>query len=438
MPIKESTKLHSKGFIRFIELIIFSFILFVLLVPNFFHYSNKNEWSEVNTLILCNDLLYSLERNKTFDDVLNPFVENSDFSGEHQKDLELLNNITEKVFPVAVDFEYEIKNVAPYKILIGCNCTEIQKKWLKEKILTPSYPFVDNSIDHISLSNLNDSKYDLFIIFGEVNLSKPAIKSNITAMLKRGKGLVLIRNFSSEPDDFTKKLFDIELSGSGLSTNNLNFNNLSNPKTARIAKRFVNNLIRINTSDGQGQINLKNMSFKINATRDNVSIENCTPSCIGEGMNCSISIANTNIILYQIDPLPMHWTTGDEEWIDIKISADGSNPRDYTFRDTFPANIGKNKSTILSDGSKAAANIKVLESYSNSYENEPRTFWIYDYNQTRDDLNLLLKTGIIWASGEHYFVFDKKIMNKRNYCQYFYSGVDGNNIPFLVKLYFFG
>lgn len=437
MLIKESTTLHSKGFVRVIEIIIFSFILFVLLMPNFFYYSDTNGWSKVNTLILCNDLLYSLERNKTFDDVLNPFIENSKFKQEHDRDIELLNNITEKVFPVAVDFDYEIKNVAPYEILIGCNCTEIQKKWLEEKILTPSYPFVDNSIDPVSLSNLNDSKYDLFIIFGEVNLSKPAIKSNITAMLKKGKGFVLIRNFLSEPDQFTKNIFGIELSGSGFSTNDLKFNNLSNPKTAGIAKRFVNNLIRINLSDGQGQINLKNMSFKINATRENVSIENCTPSCIDEGENCSISIANTNITLYQIDPLPEHWTTGDEEWIDIKISGI-SNPRDYVFYDTFPTNVNKNNYTILSFGTNAIVNARVLENYSNSYENEPRIFWIYDYNKTRDDLNLLLKTGIIWASGEHYFVFDRKITDKRNYCQHFYSGINGNNIPFLVKLYFFG
>ena len=34
--------------------------------------------------------------------------------------------------------------------------------------------------------------------------------------------------------------------------------------------------------------------------------------------------------------------------------------------------------------------------YSKFYEDSPRMFWIYDYNKSRDDLNLLLKTiGII-------------------------------------------
>ncbi len=429
MLIKESTRIYNKGFIRVVEVVIFSFVLFVLLMPTFFYYSDTNEWGEVNNLLLCNDLLYSIERNNTFDSILNPFVENLKFGQEHDKDIELLNNITEKVFPVAIDFEYEIKNVAPYEISIGCNCTQTQINWLSKEILTPSYPTAEFSIEQVSLNNLS-SKYDLFIIFDDVNLSKPAIKSNITAMLERGKGLVLIRNFFSEPDNFTQELFGIDFSGVGYSINNLEFSNLSTPKTGRIAKRFINNLIRINTSGpgDTGKIHLKNKTYDVNVSGDSVNITNCS-SIISEGESCIID-GVTNITLFQIDPL-------FKNWIDIKISA-LSNPRNYIFMDDFSTNVNENNYTILSGGSKAAANTRVLESYSQSYENEPRTFWTHNYNRTRDDLNLLLKTGIIWASGEHYFVFNRKITDKRNYCQHFYSGLDGNNIPFLVKLYFFG
>jgi hypothetical protein len=380
---------------------------------------------------LCNDLLYSIERNNTFEEILNPFVENLNFKEEHDKDIELLKNITEKVFPVAIDFEYEIKNVAPYEISIGCNCTQSQINWLSKEILTPSYPTAEFPLpEQISLNNLS-YKYDLFIIFDEINLSKPDIKSNITAMLKKGKGFVLIRNFSSV-DSFTKEIFGIDLSGGGSSPKELKFNNLSNSKTAGIAKRFVNNLIRINTSGpgNTGELHLKNKTYDINVniSGNNINITNCS-DCLRENETCTIS-GIANITLFQIDPL-------FKNWIDIKISGT-SNPRDYGFYDTFPTNVDKNNYTILSDGSKAAANARILEDYSISYENEPRTFWIYDYNRTKDDLNLLLKTGIIWASGEHYFVFNRKIINKRDYCQHFYSGLDGNNIPFLVKLYFFG
>lgn len=433
MVIKESTKSYNKGFIRVIEIVIFSFILFVLLMPTFFYYSNINDWNKANGLLLCNDLLYSIEKNKTFDNVLNPFVENSDFSGEHQKDLELLKNITDRVFPVAVDFDYEIKNIAPYEISIGCNCTQSQIDWLNKEILTPSYPTVKFPIKQVSLNNLS-SEYNLFIIFDKVNLSKPNIKSNITAMLKKGKGFVLIRNFLSDPDQFTKELFGIDFSGVGFSTNNLSFNNLSTPKTAGIAKRFINNLIRINLSNGKGILQLRNERFEINATKNHVNISDCS---LSQGDSCILS-GIANITLFQIDPLDIDWVRADfEEWIDLKISGT-SNPRDYSFYDTFPLNVNKNNYTILSFGTNAATNAKILKKYSKSYENEPRTFWIYDYNQTKDDLNLLLKTGIIWTSGEHYFVFDKKITDERNYCQHFYSGLDENNIPFLVKLYFFG
>ena len=108
MLIKKST---SKGFIRIIEIIIFSSILFVLLLPNFFYYSDVNEWSEVNNLIICNDLLYSIERNKIFDEVLDPFVKNLDIDTEHQKDLKLLKNITENVFPVFTDYELSLIHI---------------------------------------------------------------------------------------------------------------------------------------------------------------------------------------------------------------------------------------------------------------------------------------------------------------------------------------
>ena len=424
---------YSKGFIRVIEIIIFSVILFFLIIPTFFYYSEENDWGEINNLILCNDLLYSMERNKTFDNILNPFDEDLGFYEEHEKDLELLRNITEKVFPVVFDFEYEIKNVAPYKISIGCNCTSGQITWLNNTILTSSYPTAEFNIEPIALSNLsanlsefNASKYDLFIIFGEKDLS--TYQSNITAMLELGKGFVLIRDFSSAPDIFTEEIFGIDYSGGVSSIRELKFNDLSTPRTAGIAKRFVNNLVRIDTSGigNTGEIQLKDETYGVDVSGTKVNITNCSP-IISEGQTCTITGVG-KISLSMIGP--------SDNWIDIKISG-VSNPRDYRFYDTFPQTVNKNEYTILSYSTKTGANARVLESYSNSYETEPRTFWIYDYDKNDDDLNLLLKTGIIWASGEHYFVFDRKITDKRNYCQHFYSGMGGNNIPFLVKLYFF-
>jgi len=420
----------AKGFIRIIEVVIFSFILFVLLMPTFFHYSDINDWSKANSLLLCNDLLYSIERNGTFNDVLitDPFTDGNNLMKEHKKDIDLLHNITEKVFPVFVDFEYEIKNVAPYNISIGCNCTENEKEWLEEKILTPNYPTVEFDILRVSLNNLS-STCDLFIIFGDENLS--LYKSNITSLLRKRKGFVLIRNFSSEPDSFTKELFGINYSPAPgpFPEEDLTFTNLSNKRTAGIAKRFINNLIRINTTGGTGKLHLKNKTYDVNISGNFVNITNCSKT-ISEGETCTIS-GVANITLYQIDPL-------SKDWIDIKIASYNTNKRNYIFRDNFPKTVEKNNYTILSSGTNSGANARVLKNYSNSYENEPRVFWIYDYDKNKDDLNLLLKTGIIWASGEHYFIFNKKIPEKRDYCMHFYSGLRGNNIPFIVKLYFFG
>ncbi len=428
----------GKGFVRVIEIVIFSFILFVLLLPNFFYFSDVNDFSKTNNLALCNDLLFSIEINKIFDDVLitDPFTDSEKIREEYEADKELLLNITEKVFPLTVDFEYEIKNVASYQISIGCNCTTEQIRWLEQKILTPSYPTAEYAITGIALSNLS-ATYDLFIIFNENNLSE--YKQNIEGMLEKGKGFVLIRNFSSEPDQFTKEIFVINYSASLASEEELKFNNLSRPETARIAKRFVSNLIRVDThyiNDNEGTLNLKNESYfvKQNSTENCTYIQNCS-DCLYEGETCT-TLNMANITLYQIDPLIFN-STRVKEWIDIKISGI-SNKRDYTFKDSFLQTVEKNNYTILTDGNYGASNARTLDEYSSEYKNRPRVFWIYDYNKEKDDLNLLLKTGIIWASGEHYFVSNKEIPAKVDSCIHFYSGLRGNNIPFLVKLYFWG
>jgi hypothetical protein len=95
------------------------------------------------------------------------------------------------------------------------------------------------------------------------------------------------------------------------------------------------------------------------------------------------------------------------------------------------------KSTVLSDGTSAIANA-ALGGYSISYETEPRRFWIYQYDSSQDDLNLMLKTGIMWSSGEHFFLFKKAIPDKRIVATHFYTGLNGNNIPFSVSLYAWG
>ncbi|MGC9310830.1 MAG: hypothetical protein ACP5E4_03870, partial [Candidatus Aenigmatarchaeota archaeon] len=114
-------------------------------------------------------------------------------------------------------------------------------------------------------------------------------------------------------------------------------------------------------------------------------------------------------------------------------------PRDYAYFDRVPFRISKSGSTVLTDisGTYAFANARVLD-YSTGYETLPRTFWIYDYDRTKDDLNLLLKTGIIWSSGEHYFVFGKTVPGRRTVATHFYTELNGNGIPFMVKLHIWG
>jgi len=416
---------NKKGFIRMVEILIFSFILFVLLLPNFFYYPKQNDWRKINSYLLCNDLLYSLGKSNLLDDILitDPITDGFDLDKQHKLDIEKLKNITERIFPITTGYEYEIKNIAPFEISIGCNCTQTQLDFLKTKILTPSYPTAKFNLKQLSIENFSLTNYDLYIIFGEKNLS--LYRQSLISILNRGNGLVLVRNFTSQPDGFTKDLFGISYSSSTTSLTNLSFNNLSNPMTARIAKRFIMNLIRINTPNSEGKLYLRDKEYNVSIGLC-VNITNCS-SCINEGESCTIPKV-ANITLYQIDPLA-------DSWVDLKISGI-SNPRNYIFKDNFLKSVSKNRYTILSSNGYTGANARILNNYSLSHETRPRVFWIYDYNKNKDDLNLLFKTAIIWASGEHYFVFNNTIPRIRNSCKHFYYGLRGNNIPFLIKLYY--
>lgn len=417
--------MSGKGFIRIVEVVIFSYILFVLLVPTFFHHYEVNDWPEIQHYLLCNDMLYALEKNKTFDDVFNPFTPNMDFYSKYLENQEYLRNITEATFPIALDVNYEVKNVAPYKISIGCNCSASQVNWLKEKILTPSYPPVEYELGNTSLSDLSDFDYDVLLIMNSNSLS--GYEPGITELLDEGKGVVLVRDFSSNPDSFTQQVFDISYLGGTSSNEDLGFENFSKTITSGISKRMIGNLIRVGTFGGSGTLYLKDSSYSVTVNSDNVVIQGCSGS-IEEGGSCTLG--DVEITLFMIDEF--------SNWIDLRLSGI-SNPREYNFNDEFLRSVGITNSTVLSYGSYSGANANVLEEYANSYATRPRTFWMYEFDRTRDDLSLLFKTGLIWASGEHFFVFeeDETVLGKSSTCQHFYSGLNGNNVPFVVKLYFY-
>jgi hypothetical protein len=422
---------RGRGFIRVFEAVLFTFLLFGILIPNFFRYYDPNDWASAKNKMAAQDMLFALEKNQTFDEVFAPDSRSSGLSIDILKEIfaEGLKNNTEKAFPASYDFEYEVKNVPPSRISIGCLCNESDIDWLKSKILTPSHTTSEFSITHIAPNNLSDS-FDMFIIFGQQNLEP--YRSDITSMLNLGKGFVLVANLSSEPDNMTKELFDTNYNGGPNANANFQFTDMMNPTTCGISKRYAENLIRIYTQEVSlsGKLYLKGNSYDVAQNPENncINISSCSP-CLRENQSCLIS-GVANITLYQIDPLYA-------EWADIKLSSISSNSRNYTFSDYAPLSASIGKNTLLADGTHALANA-VLGNYSTTYETEPRRFWIYQYGSSKDDLNLMLKTGIIWSSGEHFFLFKKEIPGKRVVATHFYTGLRSNNIPFSVSLYTWG
>ncbi|MBN2094912.1 MAG: hypothetical protein JW727_02595 [Candidatus Aenigmarchaeota archaeon] len=423
--------LNKKGIIRVFEMVLFSFLLFAILLPSFFKYEDVNDWTAAKNVILSQDLLFAFEKNKLLDDVLitDPITDGHSILAEHDADIELLENTTLSIFPVIYDFEYEVKNVAPPRVSIGCICSEEEEDWLKSKILTPSYPTFEFAIKRIALANLSES-FDTFVIFGNQGLE--SYRGNITEMLSKGKGFVLIANFTSSPDSMTEEMFGISYTGGSSGTRSMKFENLSKEITSGISKRYVNNIVRVQTEGTNltGKLYIQDTEFDLeqNVAAECVTISSC-PDCLHEGESCQITPI-VNLTLFQIDPL-------EQKWMDIYIRSYKDNQRDYSFEDLVPLAVEKTESTVLSWQDNSFANAVVGE-YSLFYETEPRMFWIYGYDRKKDDLNLLLKTGIIWSSGEHYFVFNKPIPSKRNIAMHFYTGLRESQIPFTVKLYTWG
>lgn len=423
---------NKKGFIRVIEIVIFSFMLFAILLPEFFWYSDPNEWSEVKNSLLARDLLASLEKTDILEEVLmtDPINDGSNLIAEKEEDLAILENITAEIFPVTSNFEYEIKNVGPPLVSIGCMvCSEEDETWLKESILTPSYPTIEFSIKSINYSEMSDS-FDTYIIFGDWNLE--AREEEIKEQLNEGKGFILINDFSTEPDDFTKELFDIDWSLGSSGTRDIQFSNLSDALVAGISKRFSSSLIRIPTTGsgktGSIRVNGQSYSVRHDLDKDCLNISDCS-ECLEEDESCTFP-DGAKITLFQIDPL-----YGD--WFDAKLSNGGTNSRDYVFRDSVPLRVDECDSTLLTDGSHSLATARITE-YGTSYETAPRLLWMYDFDRSNDDLSLLFKSGIIWSSGEHFFLFRKEIPDDRIVATHFYTGLGDNGIPYTIKLYTWG
>jgi hypothetical protein len=425
--------LSKKGFIRVFEIVIFSFMLFAILLPKFFTYDDPNEWGAVKVQLIAKDLLFSLESTHLLEDALitDPLSDGSDLFMEREKDIELLKNLTRPLLSATQDFEYEIKNIGAPIISVGCICSSEQEEWLKRNALTPSYPTLEFAVKRIELENLSGI-FDTFIIFGnyDLDMRRPAIEER----LKEGKGFILIANFSGEPDNLTKELFDISISGAGSGERDLGFNNLSNNINAGLAKRFSSSLIRVRAlgPGNTGELRIYDGTYRIahDPINNCFNITSCS-DCLREGESCSLP-SGAEIKLFQIDPL-------EGKWMDLYLSSSGANPRDYNFIDEVPLNAIVTGSTVLSDSSKnyALANAG-LPNYGLSYDTMPRAFWIYDYDRSRDDLNLLLKAAIIWTSGERYFMFRKTIPEQRVVATHFYTGLRGNDIPFTIKLYIWG
>ena len=86
----------GKGFVKMLEIVLFSYIFLILLIPNLINYSMPAKSEFISANIACNDLLSSYDRGRILDKILtvSPFSGYDDLTEEYKAHIDFLDNIS--------------------------------------------------------------------------------------------------------------------------------------------------------------------------------------------------------------------------------------------------------------------------------------------------------------------------------------------------------
>ena len=405
--------MSRKGFIRVVELIIFVSLLFGFLIPNFRSVGTE-ESSNVYLSPLCYSILYSLDKSKKIEGFFGEYFYKG--SNPNWQNSSELKEILEKMAGHLREYEIGIDGIAKNKLKIAClNCSVEQKKFLRRYIGTPSFPINEFGIFNYQIADVRNWSDSDVIILIEKNLSK--YRDKISSFLSKGKGLVILNNFTSL-DSYSETLLNIT------DHNSITFGSKFWFKEEgigySIGKRFIHTWIRVY----KGKFYLHGNRYSLDVINTSwINISECNPSLLKQEDTCTTSDNFSVILVNKVDPL----TIGEHpNWADLSFKKNSSDFLKYEFIANLMAKV-KSPDCIVKDGNDYCLAI------ARTLENNSKVFWMPNIlEKDKVDLLSLFKAGLIWSSERKYFVFDKKIPENYISCSYL-TRIEG--FPIAIYLY---
>lgn len=392
---------NKKGFIKVIEAILASFLLFLIL----FWISTTKEKKDTYELALLatngRDALASLDKAG----ILRNYISNNDLNG--------LKNEIYKVLPFNVRAEIEVVYLNKNIIKIGCNCTYEERERLKRMLGINyqedfSFYFRGRNVrfEILETTGLNEMRNaDVIAFFGCKDLS------NYYNYLNEGKSFLMISNVACE-----NNLFNLTPK---LGTAEIFIINQNSFEPFRIGEYFVDTRIRLYNNS---IFWVRASSHVLNIYLDNNSIPYATYDDRQDVRYYSGDVAIIDNTRIKIDYVGIDYTTG-RVFAEIRII-----DRSYEFYfQPFMLVDANEKSLLTNMGGFSASQVNY---YITNY-GKGKSAWISDYNEDRTDINQLLKAIVLWLSED----IRQEEQKDKNYVTVYYI-VSGNFDfePYLIKM----
>ncbi len=371
-----------KGFVQIIEVVIASVI--VLSTASFFlpGYKASGEWDTISADITVKDALAVMHRSG----MLDAYVKEDDASGMSKK--------LSSMLPSSVKHSAEITGVPNSRIYVGCisRCSD-----LREMVEPLAFRFKGRKMQIIIQPMTPDNILpgtDAFFIYGYQDLS--AYRQQIDAFLKNGGAIVLLGDVTQDninSDSMLTEIFGLQWSGNSPSQVN-KFYDTTDPTrlSYRVANYFKHSYLRY--FNGEAFI-VSEKSFSVVICEDGSGRyvkfnDACNPQNPGEPKYREgdvFSMQGYEIKIFSIG----YDYVAEKDYGDIGIA--DSN---YDFKGLLSApRIAEDEKTIVS-------NTAGLSAVKGNVFAAGRSLWFAGYDNTRTDINHLLKASILWASGEKY------------------------------------
>lgn len=393
--------IKRKGFIKIIEVILASFLLFFILSWILPLEDKREEYDIALLSTIGRDSLASLDRAG----FLRSMISNNDING-------LINEIS-KILPSNARFDIEILNLNKNLIKIGCNCSYEEKEKLKRMIgiyYPEDYSFYFRGrnirFEILDNTNLNEMQSaDIIVFFGCRNLS------NYYNYLDDEKSFLMISNVACE-----NNLFNISPKFGYADSFIINQNSL---ESFRIGEYFVDVIIKIYNNS---IFWVGSRSYVLNIYLDNNSLPYVT---YDNNENIRYYAGNIMIIdntRIKIESVVVDFFTG-RAYAEIRII-----DRNYEFHFQPSLLVESNEKSLLVSQNVYAAS--QLNYYITKY-GKGKVAWINDYSEERTDINQLTRAIILWLSENLKYEEQKP----KNYVTVYYF-VSGNLEfePYMIKM----